>query len=894
VGGGVDVTTAAVPPDADRFTDHLREGAQWAIRKGLALANEPRYRRLRWVLGIGLLIRLLLAPLTSWGLDTPYFTLSVARMLQTGSPYGGDTFFNPPLGPVVQLPLFGLLSLAIAPESFVSATSALLPVAIHTELILPYLPVPAALVVLKLPLIGSDALVALLLYHAVRRSAGPTAGTLAAAAWFLNPLVIWASSVHGEVDTLGALCVLAALLALERRLAFVAGILLGLGTFAKIYPVVLLPLAAGVLALDAAQGSGLRARLAPVGRMLAGLSFSALPFVPLLAGFSVVLAHQEGNVNYGGLSLLIVFNPNITGFARIWPTAVPAALALAMEATVVVGAIAAPLVLWRWHRRPGPPLAELPWFSLLALLAVAGSLLAILSTQAENVVAVLPVMLLAGPILGAWGRRLYWTLSFAAFAQYLTLLTPLAFFYPLLILLGPGPVRWANGVILGYALNQTAVPAGVFWVVLGVVGGGALALLWVYSLKRVVDIARTVPRASEAPAAPFVDPVGSAVHAGPRWRTARPSRTAVTVSLAAALVVIAMTAEVGITSAVLTPPPPPLGVQIVSVTSLPNAVTTTLRLTSGTSAVTVHFGLLAGGQRASGPVHVFADAGFPDTNGSYSATLEIAERVSLALTQADAPSAVPIVDAEALPGLLASGPPGTLIVLGGSVPDSVLSNTSDALGAWVAEGGTLIWAGGPLGGSAGHPAPGGFVWDSPGWNGQDDLVHYALSDAGPVGPLLAESASPLALAFGTAYNGTPTGANTTALAAHGGFDLGFDTPEGSNGSAPRSSFVYQPVGSGGVFFFGGAQRASNAPPLDVPAATFSLADDIALLLATGYVPAAGPSASATIHLAALHTVIVKLTVPTGEARNGLVALVTTPTLPTFLSIWSSPVPVTGP
>jgi hypothetical protein len=60
------------------------------------------------------------------------------------------------------------------------------------------------------------------------------------------------------------------------------------------------------------------------------------------------------------------------------------------------------------------------------------------------------------------------------------------------------------------------------------------------------------------------------------------------------------------------------------------------------------------------------------------------------------------------------------------------------------------------------------------------------------------------------------------------------------------------------------------------------------------VPAAGPSASATIHLAALQTVTVKLTVPTGEARNGLVALVTTPTLPTFLSIWSSPVPVTGP
>ncbi|MCI4330074.1 MAG: hypothetical protein L3J80_04315, partial [Thermoplasmata archaeon] len=169
----------------------LREGGCWLLGKGRALATEPRYRRLRWVLLLGLVIRLVLAPLTSWGIDTPYFTLSAARMLQTGSPYGGDTFFNGPFGPVAELPGFALASVFGSPSSFVQYVPALLPVAIHSQIVIPYLPTPGALLVLKLPMIASDALVTVLVYHAVRLHAGSRLATAAAAAWFLNPLVVW-------------------------------------------------------------------------------------------------------------------------------------------------------------------------------------------------------------------------------------------------------------------------------------------------------------------------------------------------------------------------------------------------------------------------------------------------------------------------------------------------------------------------------------------------------------------------------------------------------------------------------------------------------------------------------------------------------------------------------
>ncbi|MCI4368990.1 MAG: hypothetical protein L3K09_05450, partial [Thermoplasmata archaeon] len=66
-------------------------------------------------------------------------------------------------------------------------------------MLVPFMPTPGILFLLKLPFILADVGVALLLYAVGRRS-GEGRGTLLAMAWFLNPVVIWASAVHGEVD----------------------------------------------------------------------------------------------------------------------------------------------------------------------------------------------------------------------------------------------------------------------------------------------------------------------------------------------------------------------------------------------------------------------------------------------------------------------------------------------------------------------------------------------------------------------------------------------------------------------------------------------------------------------------------------------------------------------
>ncbi|HKV90260.1 MAG TPA: glycosyltransferase family 87 protein, partial [Thermoplasmata archaeon] len=709
---------------------------------------------------------------------------------------------------------------------------------------------------------------------------------LAAGAWFLNPLVFWSSSVHGEVDTFAALFVLGALVALERRAGLLTGALIGLGIFAKLYPVVLVPLAITVLVLEAPARSPGRVRWAPALRFAAGLALSAVPFLPLLSGFSVVLAHESGNVNFGGLSVLIVFNPNITSIARLWPTGSSAVVVAALEATALIGVIAPVVVLFLRRKKPLRFVDELPWLALLALGAIAGSLLAILSTQPENVVAVLAPLLVAAPLIGKYGRRLYWTVSFAAWAQYLTLLTPLAFFYPLWTDVGTGAVRWSNGIVVAYTLNQTPVPAGAFWIVLGVVGGGALIGVWVLGLTKTVGVLRRSPSLEASRAEALAGESLSSGATESPGRRAGIRRAPRPLGAAVAIFLVMTTVVAATTSVLVAAPAPPLRVALVGLESGSGTVTMTLRLSSGLAPVHVHVGVVPGFRTDRGVVSVFADPSYPDANGSYTASHEIAERVGLALEASGLSDPLRYVAAPGLPAALASEPTGTLLVLGGTVPDTVLSSTNASLAAWIGGGGTLVWAGGPLGGSAGHPSASGFVWDSPGWSGQLGLAGYPLTDPGPRGPLEGSIVSPLGAALGVAYNATPAGANTTELYSRGGVDLGVDTDPGPHGTAARSSLVYQPVGRGGIFFFGGSLWVSKHPPLVVPTATLTLSDDLALLLATGLVPTGGGGVHEDIELGSLATTMLSITVAGGVRPGGLVALVTAPTVPTFLEIWS--------
>jgi hypothetical protein len=464
----------------------VRRGSRRLVR----WARAPEYRKLRWILLAGLLVRLVLAPLTSWAVDTPGFILSGLSALYYGNPYDSTTWFNPPLGPFLAAPFLSIPAAILGPQTLFPVISAITPMVEVTGADASVVPVPAALLAWKLPLILSDLGVALLLWRLMGRY-GPTrpvSRELVVAAWFLNPLVIWASSVHGEVDTLAALFTLGALAMLAGRQWWLAGLLLGLGILSKGYPVALVPLAATAALFGAPGGWQLRARLRDLGLLAAGLAVSLLAFFPFLVDVLGSLELKAESTIFGGISVLAIFNsasPRGTSGAYFEFTTQPsnAVAILSVFRGLEIVAIGAGVLLLAYHLRRGPSTDDagrLRWLALAVLWALAGLLLAESVPEPEYLIALFAPLLLVMP--GArWAAPMLALLSACGIALYWAFLTPFAMFYPLAVDLGPPAIRWVNAMAIGFA--TTPLVRGAIWLTIGLIGGTTLILLWALAAR---------------------------------------------------------------------------------------------------------------------------------------------------------------------------------------------------------------------------------------------------------------------------------------------------------------------------------------------------------------------------------------------------------------------------
>jgi hypothetical protein len=480
------VPPAPPPSPGDVPGDGFLSYRRWG-RVARRLVVAPEYRRLRRLLLVGMLIRLLLAPISSWDFDTPGFVLSGISTVYTGNPYASSLWANPPLAPYLAAPLLALPALLWGPQSLVVVASGVAPVSVATGVNATFLPSPIALLAWKLPLLLADLGVALLLFVLPPRLGlrGPLSREALAAAWFLNPLVIWASAVHGEVDSLAILFVLLALYAVITEHWYSAGLLLGLGIFTKAYPVVLLPLLAVAVALWPSVGPPEPRRwLRRAGQLLVGGAVGAVAFVSFLPQTFGLVETKATNPNFGGMSLLIVYNRIAPGGeAGHWtvPAFVPtgdAVLELFRVLAVLAVLAGAGLLAWTLRRRRSSSRPErIQGLLLAALWALVGVLIADSAPQPENVVALLPLMLLTLPShLRRRDFAPYLLLSGAGLLMYWAFLTPLAMLYPAAQLAGPGGVSWVNGVVLDYV--HASLLHGILMTGAGVVGGATLIFLW--------------------------------------------------------------------------------------------------------------------------------------------------------------------------------------------------------------------------------------------------------------------------------------------------------------------------------------------------------------------------------------------------------------------------------
>ncbi|MDR7556465.1 MAG: hypothetical protein QN157_12775 [Armatimonadota bacterium] len=230
----------------------------------------------------------------------------------------------------------------------------------------------AWLVALKLPAVLADLATAWLLLHIGARASHP-AGLGLAATYLFNPGVLFTSAVWGQVDSVGALLMLAGLWALARPApALVASTAL-LGVAALTKPQVapaLLPATLAVLPLSAARAPVVRGRRLALAAVvpLAIVAVLAWPFGLTLADLGALLRDAARVYPYGSVMAFNLWGA-VQGF-WIPDTARWAGVPVVVWGLVLGGGTAAVVAALAWRADPQRALLPAAAVTLLAAFAL--------------------------------------------------------------------------------------------------------------------------------------------------------------------------------------------------------------------------------------------------------------------------------------------------------------------------------------------------------------------------------------------------------------------------------------------------------------------------------------------------------------------------------------------
>ncbi|MFP4196421.1 MAG: hypothetical protein ACLFS6_02070 [Methanomassiliicoccales archaeon] len=433
------------------------------------------------VLGMG--VRLILAPWTSWTFDMfPFYSASMDMLLGNGM-YGHANFSYPPLFGMVMYPFVHLLSLFLDPALFGMVEHSMVGVSQTTKMITPLVTHPAFNLAVKLPLIIGDLILGLLLYRVVKEWKGEVWAKRTFILWFLNPLVIWISSVSGQFDVLPALLTLCALLLFIRRNYFLCGLTLGIAFLFKIYPVYLIVF---YLAILLAWQIGARERpfwgyLRRTGSLITGSLVSLVVVIPaLLQGGSMVeyVLRRTGTPSFGGLNLWFF----VPGASEIDSPSVLAGLTTDITLLVIFMAVVAfvlTLLIVRWRGR-----WDMDWRGCLVwgnILVLASVLLLQPVTNPQHLLWILPFLLLGALWDGRMGRKLY-ALTVVGLIYFLVLQSFYAFLYPLAVYTPWVEIASLNESIRAFYLGGWLIPRAYLFILASF--AGALVLVSLFLPRR--------------------------------------------------------------------------------------------------------------------------------------------------------------------------------------------------------------------------------------------------------------------------------------------------------------------------------------------------------------------------------------------------------------------------
>jgi len=401
---------------------------------------------------IGLLLRLVLMPYLTWPFDLGAYRSGLAYFLNGYDPYFFHASIYPPLVYFLTLPLFSIAysfrfsfnSPTISDLIGGSSMGAVASSAVN----------PGFLVLWKLPLLCFDLLAGIVIYHFVKgMTVDPKAPKRLFLVWFFNPFTLAISYVHGSYDLLVAFFILLGVFLLYKGSYFSAGLSLGLGTLAKTAPIlVALPLSI-ILLFRGSEGSlsvsALKAHARDFLRFTGGVGASLLPFALLFVEYSYLMYEgisKEISITGGLNQWFFAADPQKSYYVNQFIGTIQTAFFYYPLICVVVSLFFCKFLKFDQER----VLFAATFFTFLIYFFLP------ITMQPQYLVWVLPLLI----VISSLKRHFIWLLglcSAAGLLFYLSIQSPLVFFYPLAMYTS----LWRPEELVRYITVYSNIP-GVF------------------------------------------------------------------------------------------------------------------------------------------------------------------------------------------------------------------------------------------------------------------------------------------------------------------------------------------------------------------------------------------------------------------------------------------------
>ncbi|MCX6812523.1 MAG: glycosyltransferase 87 family protein [Candidatus Berkelbacteria bacterium] len=263
-----------------------------------------------WVIMIaGLLVRLILAGITSWNNDIRVWFQFAADLKSGIGVYTNKTFSYPPGLAAILSVVYYPLTIFSNPSQWSHYSAVVDKLSAASLLFWPNVATPFFAFYSKIPLFLAEIGFLLVLYSTYKKNIGLDKIKLILLFFYLNPLVIFVSAIHGQLDLFPILVLAAGFLFYRKQNFFWSGILIGLATTMKLYPaLIFLPLLFYIFSTGVSKQYFTSAYklllgfLLPVSAMLVYMIFVPASSVVTFTRFSTI--GFEGSMNFAAINYL--------------------------------------------------------------------------------------------------------------------------------------------------------------------------------------------------------------------------------------------------------------------------------------------------------------------------------------------------------------------------------------------------------------------------------------------------------------------------------------------------------------------------------------------------------------------------------------------------------------